>query len=59
MKVKINISVLMLSDQIEFRHKIKQFDPEYLSESLLIVTFNPKVEELLYEYELHNYEVYK
>lgn len=59
MKVKIDISVLMLSDQINFRNDIKQFNPEYLSESLLIVTVNSKVEDLLYEYELHNYEAYK
>jgi len=59
MKVKINISPLILNDQIEFRKRINKFHPEYLSESLLVVTFHAKVEDLLYEYELHNYEVYK
>jgi hypothetical protein len=58
-KVKIDINELHPIDQLKIKNDLMKFKPGFISEKLLIVTFNQEVEDILYNYGLHNYEEYK
>jgi len=59
MNIVINMSSLVIQDQVNIRKELKPYMIKYLSEVLLVVTLNQKVDDIMYKYNIFDYKVYK
>jgi len=59
MYIIINISSLLIEDQINIRKELAPYFIRYVSEMLLVVTLNDKVDDILYKYNIFEYKPYK
>ena len=59
MNIIVDMSSLILADQINIRHELKPYLIKYLSEMLLVVTFNQKVGDILWKYNILEHKPYK
>jgi len=59
MNIIVNMSSLIITDQINIRKELKPHIIKFLSEVLLVVTFNQKVDDILRKYNILEYKLYK